>query len=118
MINNLLAIDAELKQRIYSIDFENIINLLVDIYHWPKKSALIVMQEYKNFLFLKKKYGNEYALPPSIEIDEFWHNHILHAHTHKYHQDCLFIFGEYLHHQPQHNDKWNMTRNELEKKQK
>lgn len=37
-------------------------------------------------------------MPPSEEVDEFWHNHILD--TQKYHQDCDMIFGKYLHHYP------------------
>lgn len=52
---------------------------------------------YKNFLYLQKKH---YPAPlvPTREIDEFWHNHILH--TKQYSHDCEQIFGHYLHHQP------------------
>jgi len=28
--------------------------------HWPKKAAVLVTQQYRNFLFLKKKYGKHY----------------------------------------------------------
>jgi hypothetical protein len=52
-------------------------------------------------------------LPPSVEIDEFWHNHIIH--TAKYYQDCLFICGEYLHHQPQHSVTNQVTQSEFKK---
>ena len=37
-------------------------------------------------------------LVPTLEIDEFWHNHILY--TQRYTEDCLNIFGHYLHHEP------------------
>jgi hypothetical protein len=105
--------DHQLKQHVDSINLECIVNRLVNIHSWPKKSALLVMQQYRKFLFLKKKYGHQYSLPPSMEIDEFWHTHILH--TNKYHQDCLSIFGEYLHHSPYHGESENTARLELEK---
>ena len=48
---------------------------------------------------MKKKYAAECGmLPPSEEVDEFWHNHILD--TRKYKQDCEQIFGFYLEHYP------------------
>jgi len=54
---------------------------------------------YKNFLWLLRKYHDEYEnIPPSIEIDEIWHHHILD--TTKYHKDMNAIFGTYLHHFP------------------
>ncbi|WP_162982162.1 MULTISPECIES: glycine-rich domain-containing protein [Helicobacter] len=35
---------------------------------------------------------------PNEKLDEYWHMHILD--TRAYTQDCLFLFGEYLHHYP------------------
>jgi hypothetical protein len=48
-------------------------------------------------LFIWRKYEDE-DLPPSIDIDEFWHNHILD--TRRYIEDCSRIFGYYRHHYP------------------
>ena len=42
--------------------------------------------------------GVNISLPPSYEIDEVWHAHILH--TKEYMDFCLELFGKYLHHQP------------------
>ncbi|HEX2549313.1 MAG TPA: hypothetical protein VHM20_05755 [Gammaproteobacteria bacterium] len=69
---------------------------------WGREDALHCLQLYKNFLWLQKKYHLE-PLVPTREIDEFWHNHILY--TKNYFQDCLQIFGHYLHHQPASADE-------------
>jgi len=66
---------------------------------WNKKSATEAIRYYKNYLWLLRKYSELHpVLPPSIEIDEIWHHHILD--TYQYEQDCLKIFGQFLHHYP------------------
>lgn len=64
---------------------------------WIKSEAITCSQMYKNFLFLVKKYPGK-VIPPSKQIDEFWHEHIIF--TRRYHEDCLKIFGKFLHHNP------------------
>lgn len=64
---------------------------------WLQEEADICCQHYKNFLILQVKYQTE-TIVPTREIDEFWHNHILY--TKQYTEDCLRIFGHYLHHEP------------------
>lgn len=64
---------------------------------WTLADATHCAQLYKNFLFLKKKHSH-LSLVPTREIDEFWHNHILH--TKNYWHDCMQIFGYYFHHEP------------------
>lgn len=65
---------------------------------WKKRKLNKCEEQYKNYLILKKKYGNKYKLPPSMDIDEFWHAHILD--TKQYFKDCNKIFSYYLHHTP------------------
>lgn len=64
---------------------------------WSEGKLNIVEGQYKRMLFLWTKY-NSLGLPPSNDIDVFWHYHILD--TRKYHADCQKIFGYYLHHNP------------------
>ena len=64
---------------------------------WTRQDANRCCLLYKNFLYLIKKHSDE-NLVPTREIDEFWHNHILY--TRNYVNDCLNIFGHYLHHEP------------------
>jgi len=86
------------KEYIYSMDFSDIINKLVVHQGWSRKEAEDLCQIYRNFLYLNKKYDNEGPLPPSEELDEFWHAHILD--TKKYRQDTMAIFGRYFDHYP------------------
>lgn len=88
----------EARRHIYSIDFSNIIEKMVKHQGWWQSEAEKVCSMYQNFLYLNKKYGDKCQLPPSEEIDEFWHNHILD--TKKYRKDCQTIFGRYLDHYP------------------
>lgn len=89
----------DIKSYIESIDFSMIIEKMIGVDGWLKKDALKTCQLYRNFLFLKIKYSKEGVnLPPSLDVDEFWHYHILDSE--KYRKDCLAIFGDYLHHYP------------------
>ena len=88
----------EAKHYIYSIDFSNILNKMVNHQGWLRKDAEKVCEMYRNFLYLQKKYKGQNQLPPSEEMDEFWHQHILD--TKQYRKDCQAIFGEYLDHYP------------------
>jgi hypothetical protein len=87
----------EAKKYIYSIDFSMVIDKMVEHNGWFRDDALETCEFYRNYLFLIKKYDNM-SLPPSEDIDEMWHNHILD--TNKYIEDCKNIFGTYLHHYP------------------
>ena len=81
-----------------SLDLTSVIERIVQIDKWRRSDAEEAANQYRNFLYLKKKYGAEYSLPPSKDIDEVWHAHILH--TEEYMNFCEFFFGKYLHHQP------------------
>lgn len=85
------------KDYIYSIDFNQILKKMEDYSGWLKDDALKTCHQYRNYLFLKKKYF-DVPLPPSLDIDLFWHEHILD--TKKYIEDTHIIFGRYLHHYP------------------
>lgn len=50
----------------------------------------------------KKTTDNRFEIiPPTQDIDDFWHQHILN--TFKYEKDCLEFLGFFLHHYP-HTD--------------
>lgn len=65
---------------------------------WPRDVAESIADQYRRFLWLHKKYSEKETLIPFREVDEFWHQHILH--TKRYYDDCLAVFGKYLHHYP------------------
>ncbi|UJR52617.1 MULTISPECIES: glycine-rich domain-containing protein [Dickeya] len=66
---------------------------------WSDDEFSMVEQYYKNFIYLNKKYGKEIKIiVPTVEVDEFWHHHILD--TRSYIKDSMNIFGYYFHHYP------------------
>lgn len=64
---------------------------------WTLEQASVVETEYRRFLYLMKIFPNEMAAP-SMDVDTFWHYHILD--TMKYAHDCQQVFGFFLHHFP------------------
>lgn len=92
------TVPAHIKEYIYSVNLDPVVTRLVKIDGWKRKHALAACKQYRDFIFLRKKYGHQYELPPSVEMDEVWHAHVLH--TKDYFTFCDTIFGEYLHHNP------------------
>ncbi|CAM4438842.1 MAG: hypothetical protein LEGION0398_MBIBDBAK_00582 [Legionellaceae bacterium] len=111
---------AEAKQYIEALNLDYLIlKMCAEEYplpRWTKEDALICADLYKKFLLLKKKYF-QFSIIPTREIDEFWHNHILH--TKQYMEDSQNIYGIYLHHTPLlNNEEINDLINDFEKTEK
>ncbi|MCC6070042.1 glycine-rich domain-containing protein [Massilia sp. GCM10020059] len=64
---------------------------------WTVDQADAVEREYKRFLYLMKAFPTK-ETAPSVDVDTFWHYHILD--TMKYAADCEQAFGYFLHHYP------------------
>ena len=64
---------------------------------WSRDRANAAELQYRRFLYLMKAHPTEQTVP-SVEIDTFWHYHILD--TIKYAADCQAAFGHFLHHDP------------------
>src|SRR5690242_7879317 len=64
---------------------------------WSLEKANAVEKEYRRFLCLMKMYPEE-DTAPLVDVDTFWHYHILD--TMKYAVDCEQVFGYFLHHYP------------------
>lgn len=90
---------VEVWQKINKLDLSLVVKKMVCHRGWRLKHAREAAKQYRRLLFVWYKYKDDYPeLPPSQDIDEFWHNHILA--TRDYQRDCQIIFGEYLHHNP------------------
>jgi hypothetical protein len=102
---------SEARQYIENLDFTNIMDRMADVKFggigWSREKLEYVECQYKRWLFLRRKHEG-FTLPPSGDIDEFWHHHILD--TRAYFRDCQIIFGYYLHHFPylgiRNKDDW------------
>jgi len=64
---------------------------------WSRARADAAEVAYRRFLYLMKAYPTEQTVP-SVEVDTFWHYHILD--TVRYAADCDAAFGYFLHHDP------------------
>jgi hypothetical protein len=64
---------------------------------WDMEKANAVEKEYRRFLCLMKMYPDE-PIAPLVDVDTFWHYHILD--TMKYAVDCDQAFGYFVHHYP------------------
>ncbi|PLY41027.1 hypothetical protein CSZ94_18055 [Janthinobacterium sp. ROICE36] len=64
---------------------------------WTLEKANAVEFEYRRFLILMKQFPEE-ETAPLMDVDTFWHYHILD--TLKYAADCEQVFGYFLHHFP------------------
>ncbi len=60
------------------------------------KNVVEPLRDYQRFLVLRVLYPDQRFCP--INADTLWHAHILDTRT--YHADCLRVFGEFLHHDP------------------
>ncbi len=113
MINqNSLNLEESLHY-INSIDFTAIIDKLVNQMGWLHSHALETCELYRKFLILQRKYSHLYNLPPSEDMDEFWHMHILY--TKAYRKDFEIIFCHYLDHYPYLGIDASSNLNDLER---
>ncbi len=99
MINDIQLKQAEKNLKL--LDLQYIADLMCSneyfLPKWQPEQAITCLKLYKNFLWLNIKFpGKKFV--PTKEIDEFWHNHILH--TENYMNNCALLFGKYLHHKP------------------
>jgi uncharacterized membrane protein YgcG len=94
MFERLLA-----KRHIASLNLSLIRFKVIERLGWSPEKATQVELEYRRFLYaLAHKRPEDTISPPTHEVDEFWHQHILH--TRKYRDDCQKVFGQYVDHTP------------------
>jgi hypothetical protein len=94
MLERLLA-----KRHIQQLDLASVRAKLQEKMGWSAQQALHVEGDYKRFLYaLAHKRQEDILSPPTQEVDEFWHQHILD--TRKYRDDCQTVFGHYVDHTP------------------
>jgi uncharacterized membrane protein YgcG len=94
MLEKLLA-----KRHISHLDLSSVGSKLVEKLGWSPAQAEQIELEYRRFLYaLTRKRPEDFISPPTPEVDEFWHQHILD--TRKYRKDCKTVFGQFMDHTP------------------
>jgi hypothetical protein len=90
----------DLFKAVMQLDLEPIKTKLMHVESgegWSLEKANAVEKEYRRYLCLMKLYPEE-DTAPLVDVDTFWHYHILD--TMKYAADCERVFGYFLHHYP------------------
>jgi hypothetical protein len=64
---------------------------------WSRDKVNFFENRYLKFLYIMVKYQRQ-SIVPTLEIDAFWHQHILD--TQSYENDCFIIAGFFIHHYP------------------
>jgi len=99
------------KSFILNSDLTPVVDRLIKIEKWAPDEAHEAVEQYRRYLILRKKYPKS-NLPPSKDIDEAWHAHILH--TKDYRDFCKKVFadedGQYLDHHPHIAKEGSMER--------
>ncbi len=87
------------KRHIEKLELGSVRAKAVEKLDWSQDQAARVEGDYKRFLYaLAHRREGEVLSPPSQEVDEFWHQHILD--TRRYREDCDRVFGHYIDHTP------------------
>lgn len=92
--NGLRSLPIDFK-KFYELNLNKISTELGLRKRWSKSTLENLIFQYRAFLYIKYKYPEE-VFAPTDDVDQLWHEHILH--TEKYFLDCEYLFGKYLHH--------------------
>ena len=65
---------------------------------WALDKVDRIEKAYRAFLQVLRNVDRAHPVAPTLEIDKYWHHHILD--TQKYQADCQAIFGYFVHHFP------------------
>lgn len=108
---NLLAVapeetlfNTELWSKILKLNLALVRDRMIIKYAWAEQRTDEAISAYRQYLYLTQVYGRPIA--PTSDVDEIWHQHILH--TNKYAIDCKTVFGRFLHHLPTPS-KWKQA---------
>src|SRR6185503_16294362 len=83
---------------IRNLDLDAVRKRLIAKKGWTAAHADQMVEEYREYLALFYFHPSEELVPPSRDLDDVWHEHILD--TQKYADDCQRMFGRFVHHVP------------------
>src|SRR6185436_10721057 len=83
---------------IRDLDLEPVRKRLMRKKGWTSAHADRMIEEYREYLALFYFHPGEELVPPSQDLDDVWHEHILD--TQRYSADCQRVFGRFIHHVP------------------
>jgi hypothetical protein len=83
---------------IHNLDLEAVRKRLITKKGWTSAHADRMIEEYREYLALFYFHPEDELVPPSQDLDDVWHEHILD--TQRYSEDCQRVFGRFIHHVP------------------
>ncbi len=89
-------IESAVWENINSIDLSFLQERMLSKYDWSTERTTNALKRYKQYLYIVFIEPN--SICPTKDVDEVWHQHILH--TRLYEEHCHKIFGKMLHHEP------------------
>lgn len=92
-------LEKNVLDKFLQLNLDDVIDRLIYSEYWYDDDALAAANQYRRFLYLNYKYQGQYILPPSKDIDDVWHAHILY--TKQYEKDSQALFGKFFHHNPE-----------------
>jgi hypothetical protein len=95
-MESINSVPSELWTNLEQLDFGLIGTRMQVKYNWTISRINGAIDAYLHFLYFTQLF--KFSVNPTADIDEIWHQHILH--TRKYNDDCDKVFGKYLHHLP------------------
>ncbi len=87
---------SPLYEKICSIDFGFLEERMKAKFNWSDERTTNAIKRYRQYLYIVSV--EEQGVCPTKDVDEVWHQHILH--TRLYEEHCQMIYGKMLHHQP------------------
>lgn len=88
-------LDSALMEKVRNVDLSQVRNYLISRKGWSIPRTDNAIEGYCRFLYL---CGTFHKVRPPQDVDEVWHRHILH--TEQYANDCMNLFGRFIHHRP------------------
>jgi hypothetical protein len=87
-----------LAAKIATLDLAPVVAKVIERHGWTAVRAAAAEDDYRRFLYLIGSYPDAVVVPWTTDLDLMWHEHILD--THRYGDDCKFVFGRFIHHDP------------------
>jgi hypothetical protein len=89
---------AQKRKKIETLDLAAIADTAARRHGWSPDRVKSAEDEYRKFLYLLMLCPKETLTPWHVDLDLFWHEHILH--TERYAADCQRLFGRFINHDP------------------
>src|SRR5215510_12824427 len=83
---------------IQNLDLSAVRERLISKKGWTPDYADRLIEEYREYLSLFYFHPGDELVPPTQDLDDVWHEHILD--TRRYAEDCQTVFGRFIHHVP------------------